>query len=247
MTVGSPDMQTEPGVPASRRENWQDIVKPLLAFGVLAGALVLVYFSPLRQQLRHLHDLRQWLRSCGDWAPVLYMAGVFVLTAMGSPRLIFCPLGGMIFGFTYGLLWTQIATLSGYYVTFVFVRWGGRAYVLRRWPKLRHMHAILEKHAAWKIIVLRQVPITGAITNCYLAMSPIKHVEFLLGTAFGLLPQAIPATLVGSSAVKTSPAQQILFLGLALVVFAAVLMARHFARRAAWFDAPGDDDRQPGA
>jgi len=209
---------------------WRDIIKPLLVFGFLVAALLLVYLSPWREQLHHLRDLREPLRD-SRFGPLLFAAGIFVLTAMGTPRLILCTLGGLIFGFTRGLLLTQVATLAGYYVTFLFVRWGGRNVVLRRWPRLAGMHALLDRHAAWKVMLIRQTPVTGVITNCFFALSTLRHRDFLLGTAVGLIPQAIPATLLGSSAIKTDRGQQFLFLALALLLFLLYLLIRRFVRR----------------
>jgi uncharacterized membrane protein YdjX (TVP38/TMEM64 family) len=42
------------------------------------------------------------------------------------------------------------------------------------------------------------------LINVSLGLSHVKHLHFLLGSAIGLLPEAVPATLVGAGLVKAS-------------------------------------------
>ena len=223
----------------------RELLRPALAFAFLVAALAVVYFSPLQGYLHEVRHIRTDLQQTGHWEPIIYMLAVFLLTSIGVPRLLFCVLGGILFGFKMGLLWTQLPTLAGYYATFCFLRWGGRNFVSRRWPRLTNTPFVFGKHAAFKLILLRQVPITGIIINSFLAVSPMRHRDFLLGTALGLLPQAIPVTLIGSSAVKTERSDQMLFLGVAFLVFLGYLAFRQFARRSAT-ELPDLTDPSPG-
>ncbi|MFH0953102.1 MAG: VTT domain-containing protein [Verrucomicrobiota bacterium] len=177
-------------------------VKPLIVLAVLALGILVVYFSPLRGYLHEVKQIKARLAALGVLGPVVYMAVVFVLISMGFPRLLFCPIGGMAFGFVRGLLWTFFPTLLGYYVIFLFVRWGGRDFVLRHWPRLARPHRVFETHAVPAIVLIRQLPISGLLINLALGVSPVGHVQFLVGTAIGLIPEAIPFTLVASGAVK---------------------------------------------
>ncbi len=185
--------------------------KALILFAFLALSLALVYFSPLREYLEHLREMKIRIRAMGITGPLAYMAGVFILVSLGFPRLIFCPIGGIIFGFVQGLVWTQVATLAGYYVLFLFVRWGGRDFALRHWPRLNRMHAVLDRSAIPTIIIMRQLPINGLIINLFLGLSRIRHRDFLVGTAIGVLPQAVPFTLVASGAVKLGGGESFLY------------------------------------
>ena len=170
---------------------------------VVAAAFVLVYFTPAREYLGNIQNIKYWLLSLGWVGPAVWMGIVFVLVSAGMPRLLFCPIGGLAFGFWRGLLWTQMATLAGYYVLFLFVRWGGQDFVLRHWPRLGRLRRHLHGHsAALLVFAVRQLPISGLIINFLLALSPIRHHHFLLGTAFGILPEAIPFTLVASGLFK---------------------------------------------
>jgi len=111
--------------------------KPLIMLAVVAAAFALVYFTPAREFLGNIQSVKSWLLSLGWVGLAAWMGIVFALVAAGIPRLLFCPIGGLAFGFWHGLLWTQVATLAGYYALFLFVRWGGRDFVLRHWPQTR--------------------------------------------------------------------------------------------------------------
>ncbi|MGE5320807.1 MAG: hypothetical protein ACM3KD_11545, partial [Hyphomicrobiaceae bacterium] len=88
----------------------------------------LVYLTPLRSWLADGQVIKHELASFGLAAPLVFAACCAGLLAIGMPRLLLCSLGGMIFGFAWGLLWTQLGTVLGAYGTFLFVRWRGRDY-----------------------------------------------------------------------------------------------------------------------
>jgi uncharacterized membrane protein YdjX (TVP38/TMEM64 family) len=200
-------------------------LKPLILFVAVAAAFALVYFTPAREFLRDIPSVKRWLLSLGWVGPSAWMGIVFVLVASGMPRLLFCPIGGMAFGFWYGLLWTQVATLAGYYVLFLFVRWGGQDFVLRHWPRVGRLRSHFHSPSAPLVVfAVRQLPISGLIINFLLALSPVRHLHFLLGTAFGILPQAIPFTLVASGTFKLNKQNTPLYI-VAGVVFLLLVCA----------------------
>ena len=221
-------------------------VKPLIVFGVLLLGVLIVYLSPLKHYLQHIRDIKEQLRSFGLAGPLIYMAGVLVLISLGFPRLLFCPIGGIAFGFFQGLVWTQIPTLVGYYAIFLFVRWGGRDFVIRHWPRVSHMHAVFTRNTIPTILVIRQLPISGLIINLFLGLSPIRHRDFLIATAIGLLPEAIPFTLVGSSAGKYSVAQSAACMVAAIVVLLVVWLSFWLiARKSKLFDRVRGQSQNP--
>ena len=201
----------------------------MIVFAVLALALTVMMCTPLREYLGNFKYIKAQLRSVGCYAPVIYMACVFTLVSIGVPRLLFCPIGGFAFGFIEGLLWTQLATLFGYYVTFLFVRWGGREYVLHHWMKLGRLQKIFDLPAIPAVIIVRQLPISGLITNLMLGLAPIRHLDFLVGTVIGLLPEAIPFTLVASGTVKLGGGEHIGYVVAATVLLIAVWIGLWYA------------------
>ncbi len=226
--------------------------KPLIMLVVVAAAFTLVYFTPVGNLLANIQSVKYWLVSLGWVGPAVWMGIVFVLVAAGMPRLLFCPMSGLVFGFWYGLLWTQGATLAGYYVLFLFVRWGGRDFVLRHWPQVGRLKEHFQGHsAALLVFSVRQLPISGLIINFLLGLSPIQHHHFLLGTAFGIMPEAIPFTLVASGAFKltgqNTPLYIVAAMGILLLVCAALwYFSRHSKLLAALREEPTTADQEAG-
>jgi len=208
------------------------VLKPLIMLAVVAAAFALVYFTPARKYLGDIQTVKYWLLSLGWVGPAAWMGIVFVLVAAGMPRLLFCPIGGLAFGFWDGLLWTQVATLAGYYILFLFVRWGGRDFVLRHWPRVRRLKEHFHGHsAALMVFAVRQLPISGLVINFLLGLSPIRHRHFLLGTAFGILPEAIPFTLVASGTFKLKGGNTPLYIAVAVGVFLLICGALWYFSR----------------
>ncbi len=206
--------------------------KPLITLAVVVAAFALVYFTPARKYLGNIQSIKYWLLSLGWVGPAAWMGIVFVLVAAGMPRLLFCPIGGLAFGFWHGLLWTQVATLAGQYALFLFVRWGGQDFVLRHWPRIGRLKEHFHGHsAALLVFAVRQLPISGVIINFLLALSPIRHRHFLLGTAFGILPEAVPFTLVASGVFKLTGRNTPLYIAAAVGVLLLVCAALWYFSR----------------
>ncbi len=199
---------------------------------IVGAAFALAYFTSARNYLGNIQTVKRWLLSLGWVGPAAWMGMVFVLVAVGLPRLLFCPIGGLAFGFWYGLLWTQVATVAGYYVLFLFVRWGGQDFVLRRWPKVGQLRRHFHGHsAALMVFAVRQLPVSGLIINFFLALSPIRHSHFLIGTAFGILPAAIPFTLVASGMLKPGGRNTPLYVAAAVGIFLLVCATMWYLSR----------------
>jgi len=206
--------------------------KPLIMLAVVAAAFASVYFTPARKYFHDIQNVKYWLLSMGWMGPAAWMVIVFALVAAGMPRLLFCPVGGLAFGFWNGLLWTQVATLAGYYALFLFVRWGGRDFVLRHWPRVGRLKNHFHGHsAALLVFAIRQLPISGLIINFLLGLSPIRHRHFLLGTAIGILPEAIPFTLVASGLVKLNNQNTPLYIGAAVGILVLVCTSMWYFSR----------------
>lgn len=196
-------------------------VKPLFVILVLGGGLTVVAASPLRHYVTRVTEIQKQFSMLGCWGPPLYIFGAAVLIGIGFPRVALLPLAGLIFGFWMGLAWTQLATVLGYYALFMFARWGGREFVARHFPRIEKMRRVFHEHAIPTIVLLRQLPISGFVVNLLLGLSPITHWDFLIGTALGTLPEAIPLAWIGSAAGHLSRRQSVAWVA---ATFAFVLV-----------------------
>ena len=200
----------------------------LLGFVVI---IFIAYNSPLKQYIDKAPEICEKIKQTGMLAPVIFILGVCVLVCAGVPRLLLCPVGGMAFGFVWGLTYCVIGTLMAYYIIFLFVRWGGRNFVLRHSHGLNKLTRILDHGGIPAVILARQMPIHGMVINLILGLSPIRHRDFLIGTLIGLFPEAIPFTLIGKGAKQGTIGQSMIYIMLALLALVAIwLIARLYSR-----------------
>lgn len=189
---------------------------------LLAAAVVAVYLSPLRQWLHDVGRFRERLLLLGAWLYPTAILAIGLLVAVGTPRLVFATAGGLLLGFWKGLLVAQCGTLLGYYLLFLFTRWGGREFVLSRWPGLGKWADKAQDSGILGVILMRQVPIHGSLTNLCLGLSRIRHRDFLIGSALGTISHAVPFTLLGAGIMKGSPGQVAGYIALAVGLLAVI-------------------------
>lgn len=158
----------------------------------------------------------------GLLAPFIFMASTTLLVCLGVPRLLFCPVGGMLFGFFPGLLYGTTGTMLAYYIVFSFVKLVGKDFLIGRYPRLNRFTQLLERGGIPGVLLARQMPIHGMVVNLVLGLSPIKQKDFLIGTAIGLFPEAIPFTLVGTGMKQGSLEKSAVYIVIAVAILACI-------------------------
>ncbi len=166
--------------------------------------VLLVHFTPLKGFLDDLETVRGSLASMGLWAPAAFFAIATSSIFVGAPRLPFCVLAGMLFGFVQGLLLSQVATLIGAYGPYLFARHSTGEFLASRLKRIDRFARYLEEPTVLNVFWIRQIPIWGAFTNLCLGSMGIPHGTFILGSLLGFLPQAILFTLIGTGLVEES-------------------------------------------
>ncbi len=191
---------------------------------ILIAAVAAVTLTPIKSWLGDAGKVRETIATLGIWTyPVCTLASA-ILIGCGVPRILLCVIGGAVLGVVAGILTTQIGAVLGYYAVFLFVRWGGRDAVLHRWPKLRKWASAIEQHGTLGVILIRQLPIHGTLMNLCFGLSHLKHRHFLIGTAIGLIPEAIPAALFGAGITQGTTRDTVSYIVLAVVVFCLILI-----------------------
>lgn len=197
----------------------------------LLSCVLLVYFSPIREQLTRAREIHELLDQAGPKAELAFMAGAIVITALGFPRMLVYPIGGLAFGFLWGMTWSVIALLFGGYIPFCYARWGGRGWITRRWPKMGRVADYFHERSYKTVILLRVLPMPGFLTNAFLGITRIKHSSFLLGTVLGSIPPGIPAALLGSSLIEETPFVRGTYVVLSVILFSLMWFVLPFMLR----------------
>lgn len=239
------DASPDEGAPAHAAAGFRGVWKIALLLAAVLIALTVVYVTPLKELMSKPAEASARLRQMGWMAPAAFTLVVAVLVAVGVPRLLLCLIGGMAFGFLQGLLWAQIGTLIGAYGSFVVARWSGHRTLLQKWPVLRRYEHALSKGGIWTVVLAKQLPINGFLVNAILALTRITHRDFLVGTAIGVFPEAVPATLIGAGAVQGSFGRSALYISMAVALFAVVALILRWVARRSRLTVPGSDPAAP--
>jgi len=185
----------------------------------VVGCSFLIYSMPLKDVLSQSQQIKLWLAETGYAAPAVFTLAAALLTAIGMPRLLLCTLAGVVFGFTWGFVWSHFGTLLGAYGTFIFARWSGREYVQQRFPKIIALSQATQARGWRSVLFMRQLPISGLYNDILLGMSTVSHCDFWIGSALGFLPLGVTATLVGAGAIQADISHLAQYLGIAAVAF----------------------------
>jgi uncharacterized membrane protein YdjX (TVP38/TMEM64 family) len=206
--------------------------RTVLVAAVLVAAVLVIHYTPVHAWLGDAQRVRAAVLQWGYLSYPLSVLVAAILVACGVPRLLLCAAGGMVFGFWVGLSVTFLGTILGHYAAFLFIRWGGRDWALQKWPRLRKWADVIHDQGIVGVFLIRQLPGHAMFANLCLGLSHVKHVDFLIGTMIGILPEAIPATLVGAGLVKASLNDSAIYLGLAGAVVAMLWIVSGYALRA---------------
>lgn len=195
---------------------------------LVAGVVGLLYFTPMKQWMEDIRDLKSRIDDYGWKAHAVFILGSVVGIAVGVPRLALCGLGGFLFGFWEGMLSSQVAGVLGSYGAFLITRlWAPKEWVQSKIAGSERLRSLLENPTIGSIFVARQMPVPGLVPNVLLGVLNTRHSTFLIGTFIGYLPSNIPVALAGSSLGKESLAwaiTQVSSAAVALGVFSALIM-----------------------
>jgi uncharacterized membrane protein YdjX (TVP38/TMEM64 family) len=240
VTTANDASGNEPGLDSSQADvveiKRRAIKKAFVLLAVLVALGAFTSLPPVRHVItENMPRLKQFIQDCGPWAPVVFALAVAALVAAGLPRLAFHFLGGALFAFWGGLIWSYLGTMLGYSVVFLTVRQlGVRDLVLRKHPAWQKLAGKLKHNTVPAVILFRQIPMPGIVTNAVLGLSPIRRREFFLGSSIGLFPEAIPMVLLGAGLRKEQMGMTVVYLFGAVALFiAAWILWGIYTRRAA--------------
>ncbi len=211
---------------STRRRRTLFIIMLLLAF----AASAFFWGPPVWRFLTDRAGIEAFLHSLGPWGPIGLIAvqtlQIFLLPIPG----FFGLLGGFLYGFWAGLLYTQIGTVLGSMIAFFLARWFGRPLVARmvKPDQLARVDAMTRNRGPIFFLLYFWAPYVPKDAMCYVAgLTPMPPFRFLLACFFGRLLGSVGATLVGAGVWQIQiPIRGWVLIG-AIVVFLLILAARY--------------------
>jgi phosphatidylserine/phosphatidylglycerophosphate/cardiolipin synthase-like enzyme/uncharacterized membrane protein YdjX (TVP38/TMEM64 family) len=173
-----------------------------LAFiaAVFFGLAALWRFTPLAD-LISAESVIAWAHDFGRrwWAPLLIIAAYTPACFVMFPRPLITLAAVVAFGAWLGFLYALIGIVASAAVTYYVGRRMRRDTVRRlAGPKLDRIVAVLKKHGLLAMTLLRLVPLAPfAVEGMVAGAVRLKLWHLLAGTAIGMLPGTLAATLFG--------------------------------------------------
>lgn len=211
--------------------------KLILALGVLAAFVAAALLLPIPGPA----ELREWSKSTGPAAPLLFLLAYSLLTVIPIPRTVFNLAGGLLLGPVTGILIGLLATTIASGLSFGLARLLGRDLVTKHLHRgsVRAVNERLSGGGVLAITSLRLIPVVPFAPFSYCCgISSVRLVPYLIGTAVGSIPGTVAVVILGD--VLTGDTPPALFACYAaFAVFGAAGLVRVLRKRAP--EVTGDD------
>jgi uncharacterized membrane protein YdjX (TVP38/TMEM64 family) len=171
----------------SRGSRKKSIIKVLILIGFIAGAVILVKFTPVKEFLNR-EQLGRFLDTAGIWAPlvfiVIYAAGVCLFV----PGTLLTGLGGAIFGPYWGFVYVWFGAMIGASAAFVIGRTLGRDFAASLiGDRLKTYDDAIERNGFATVLYLRLIYFPFTPMNFGMGLTRVRFWDYLAGTGLGII------------------------------------------------------------
>ncbi len=167
--------------------------------------MILAY--QLLEEHVEIEEIRTYIESFGVRAPLVFIILYTVLTIF-LPSTPLMAIAGILFGFSFGVLYTTIGGLLSSVILFYISRILGQKWVdqvlkHKYLGKLKNYNNSLNNRAIVDLIILRIMPIMPFnVLNILMGVSKITIKDYLIGTLIGLIPSNVVSVYAGAFLIK---------------------------------------------
>jgi uncharacterized membrane protein YdjX (TVP38/TMEM64 family) len=214
---------------------WRTLAVSFLLFGGVG--LLFVFGAPLLG-LNGEVTVQEWMRAVpGPWSLPVAVLAFAVLAFVGVPQIMLIAAAvvafGPVTGFAYSWVGTMVSSLVGFYLG----RTAGGA-TLERFSGagVRRFMDLVGRNGFFASFIVRLVPSAPFIVvNMAAGVTPMRVLDFTLGTALGIVPKIVLTAFAGNSIVRLMKGEigkDALWLAAIAVAWVAIgLVARAWLRR----------------
>ena len=176
----------------------------ILALLVLAATIYVIWDvvtnGPLTQLFQNRDELAAYIKTKGVLAPIVYVLLQIAQTVFAPiPSNIVGGVGGFLFGW-WGILWTLIGSMIGFWIVFVLSRRFGRPLVEKviQRENLEKFDFIIGKRAPVVLFVIFLIPGLPDDIVAYIAgLTEVKIKNLVLLAIIGRLPSIVVTNYIG--------------------------------------------------
>jgi uncharacterized membrane protein YdjX (TVP38/TMEM64 family) len=170
-----------------KQEKRRALFKAVLLVLFIAGALIAVRFTPLKEFVS-AQRIGRFLESAGFWAPlafiVIYAGGVCLFL----PGTVLAAIGAAAFGPYWGFAWVWMGALIGASIAFVIGRYLGRDFAASLiGDRLQKYDQAIARNGFATVLYLRLIYFPFTPMNFGMGLTRVSFGEYVAGTALGIL------------------------------------------------------------
>lgn len=208
------------------------LIKAIILLVLAVSGMVIFSTPALRQYFDKAGPIAEWFNKQGALGVVGFILGCSLVILFGFPRLLLCPIAGALYGFWMGLLVSIISSMISYYVAFIWIR-GREHHGLSRAALPKQLAFLTGDPGISGVMIGRCVPAPGMLVTMALALSNVSTSSYLLGSAIGLIPEAVPFVIVGTGIMHSTKGEKLaqMFGFGCIAVVGAWALIRYLSRR----------------
>jgi uncharacterized membrane protein YdjX (TVP38/TMEM64 family) len=177
----------------------------LVSFVLFGGVGVVFFFGAQMLGFDGERTLEGWLGAAqGPWSLPVAVAAFAALAFVGTPQIVLIAAAVVAFGPQTGAAYSWIGTMVSAVVGFYLGRKAG-APTLERFSGegVRRFMRLVGQNGFLASLIVRLVPSAPFIVvNMAAGVTPMRVVDFTLGTAIGIVPKIVLTAFAGSSIIR---------------------------------------------
>ena len=180
--------------------------RTLLVSFVLFGGVGLVFvFGAQALGFNGEVTVQEWLRAAqGPWSLPVAVAAFAILAFVGVPQIMLIAAAvvafGPVTGMAYSWVGTMVSSLVGFYLGRVA---GARALERFSGEGLKRFISLVGRNGFLASLIVRLAPSAPFIVvNMAAGVTPMRVLDFTLGTALGIVPKIVLTAFAGSSIIR---------------------------------------------
>jgi uncharacterized membrane protein YdjX (TVP38/TMEM64 family) len=182
------------------RQTLGTIVKLAGALLVLGGLTLAWHFTPLASFLKPASvEEMMTAFAASPWSPVYVMGAYLAGGLVAFPLIVLIAATAAVFGPLLGFAYAFAGSIASAIVTYGVGAWlGGRPLQSLLGPRLNRIRGIISRSGFLAIAAVRLVPVAPyTIVNMVAGACRIRLVDYIVGTALGLLPGLLLMSALG--------------------------------------------------
>ncbi len=198
----------EVGEPPVRKQISKATIVKFIIFGVIILALLgylawdIIAKGPLMRLLMNRDELVAAMNSLGPWAPFFYIQLQILQTVVAPiPGQIVGGVGGFLFG-NWGILWTTIGSIIGFWLVFAIARKFGRPLLEKIFKKSaidKFDFIINARGSALIIFAIFLLPGFPDDIVCYIAgLTKLSMKKLMVISILGRFPTIVVTNMIGA-------------------------------------------------